>query len=250
MNLPLFATVPAWMSALALVLAIALPTVLWHAFYTTGQHARIAGSRTLSIWLGAIMLAWVAVAVILSLEGFFEADPEARIPNLSGAILPLLAGFILWMAAPGFRESVRAMPPDWLIRVQFYRAVGFIYLAGWQLGLMPAPYAIPAGFGDVIVGFSALWVARMVRLRRPGADLAATIWNLFGLADVAVALTMGVLTSPNPLQVLSKDNPGVVITVFPLALLPTIVVPLSVLCHFYSLKVGTRRALRTEYTTV
>jgi hypothetical protein len=115
---------------------------------------------------------------------------------------------------------------------------------------MPAPYAIPAGFGDLVVGFSALWVARMVRLQRPGARAAAIGWNIFGLTDVVTALTMGVLTSPNPLQVLAKDNPGIVITLFPLVLLPAIVVPLSVLCHFYSLRRGTAPAPRAESTTV
>jgi len=249
MNLPLFSDVPAWMSAAALVLSVALPTMLWQVFYSTGQHAKIPGSRTLSIWLGVIMLIWVTGAVVLSLENFFRADPTARIPNLSGAFLPLLGGFALWAASPAFRETVRAMPPDWLIRIQSYRAVGGIYLVGWQLGSMPAPYAIPAGFGDLIVGFSALWVARMVRQRRPGADRLAMIWNIFGLTDVCVALTMGVLTSPNPFQTLSKDHPGIVITLFPLALLPAVVVPLSVLCHFYSLKAGTRRSLQPGHTT-
>jgi hypothetical protein len=191
MNLPLFATVPAWMSALALVLSIALPATLWHAFYSTGVHARIVGARTMSLWLGVLMLVWVVGAVILSLEGVFEADPTARIPNLSGAFLPLAGGFIVWTASRSFRQTVRAMPADWMIRIQFYRALGFIYVVGWRLGSMPAPYAIPAGFGDLVVGFSALWVARMVRLQRPGARAAAIGWNIFGLTDVVTASGSG-----------------------------------------------------------
>ncbi len=242
MNFQLFAALPAWISALVLVFAIGLPTTMWQGFQQAGANAKVDGARATSMRLGVFLFVWVTAAVWLSLRGFFEADPVARFPHLTYSLLPLLIGVILWPASRSFRETLRAIGPDWLIRIQHYRTLGFIYLVCWYIGLMPAAIAIPAGVGDLIVGLSALWVAKQVRGHRAGAGRIATIWNIFGLLDVLTAVIMGVLTSPNPLQMLAKDAPDLVITTFPMVLLTAIVVPLSVLCHIYSLRVGTRRA--------
>jgi hypothetical protein len=37
---------------------------------------------------------------------------------------------------------------------------------------------------------------------------AATLWNIFGLADFAVAITMGIITSPGPLIVPDVQSIG------------------------------------------
>src|ERR1700730_17270278 len=168
MNLQMFSAVPAWASTLALVFSIAVPTTMWHAFQRAGTDAKIAGARRTSIWIAIILFLWVALAVFLSLRGFFEADPSARIPNLTYLLLPLLAGVVLWPASRSFRETVCAIRKDWMIRIQLYRTIGFLYLVGWHYGLMPAAFALPAGVGDSLVGLSAPFVAWMVRHRRIG----------------------------------------------------------------------------------
>jgi hypothetical protein len=35
--------------------------------------------------------------------------------------------------------------------------------------------------------------------------MAATLWNILGLADFVVAITMGMITSPGPLQLIVPD---------------------------------------------
>jgi len=245
-NSRILAAVPAWVSTLALVFSIGLPTAMWQAFYRAGKDSGIDGARKTSIWLGVILSLWVAAAVFLSLRGFFEADPDARVPHLVYALLPLLCGLVLWPASRSFRGSVRALGPDWIIRIQIYRTLGLISLVGWYHGLMPRVFAMPAGVGDLLVGLSAPGVAWMVRHGRPGAASATTFWNFLGLADVVIAVTLGALSSPSPFQVFAKDAPGIAITTFPLVLLPTIVVPLSVLCHFCSLRVGIRSGVQTK----
>jgi hypothetical protein len=54
------------------------------------------------------------------------------------------------------------------------------------------------------------------------------------------------MTSPSALQVAGFDVPNQMITEFPLALVPTFAVPLSILLHFASLA-KTKRA-RTEFS--
>jgi hypothetical protein len=73
-----------------------------------------------------------------------------------------------------------------------------------------------------------------VRLPRENADLVS-IWNIFGLVDLVVAVTTGFLTSPSPLQLFAFDQPNELVSAFPLVLIPVFLVPVSVLLHLTSL---------------
>jgi hypothetical protein len=239
MNLRAFTLLPTWVSALILVCAIAIPTTMWHAFRRTGSDAKIDGSRRVSIGLAVILFFWITAAISLSLQGFFEANSSVLVLNIAYSLLPVLAGVGLWFASRSFRETVRAVPADCLIRIQSYRALGLVYLVSWYCGLLPGVFAIPAGVGDLLVGISAPVVASVVRRRSSLAGLAATLWNVFGLIDLVTGVTFGFLTSPSPLEQLARERPNIMITTFPMVLLPAIIVPLSILCHFYSIRVGT-----------
>ncbi len=81
---------------------------------------------------------------------------------------------------------------------------------------------------------------------RENADLVAA-WNLFGLADLAVAVTAGFLTSPSPFQLFAFDLPNELVSEFPLVLVPVFLVPVSVLLHLASLTKLRRDALRDNH---
>jgi hypothetical protein len=87
---------------------------------------------------------------------------------------------------------------------------------------------------DVLVGILASVVA-IAYWRGPSenADLVFA-WNLFGLADLVVAVTAGFLTSPSPFQLFAFDLPNELIRQFPLVLVPVFLVPVSVLLHLAS----------------
>jgi hypothetical protein len=61
------------------------------------------------------------------------------------------------------------------------------------------------------------------------------LWNLLGIADLLIAVTLGFLTSPSPLQMAAFDRPSGLIAMFPLSMIPVFAVPLSILLHFASL---------------
>lgn len=99
------------------------------------------------------------------------------------------------------------------------------------VGQLPPLFALPAGLGDIITGLAAPFVAR--NLHRRGLAIA---WNLFGLADLAVALTLGPMTIPGPFQIFFTSPTSEAATAFPLAIIPTFIVPLSILLHLVSLR--------------
>jgi hypothetical protein len=99
-------------------------------------------------------------------------------------------------------------------------------------GQMPAVWALPAGIGDIAVGMTAFWVAS--RAATSGRPLAIA-FNLFGLADLVVAVGLGIMTSPGPLQVFHTIPTAELATRFPLVLVPTFLVPLACALHVISL---------------
>ena len=61
-------------------------------------------------------------------------------------------------------------------------------------------------------------------------------WNLFGIADLIVAVATGFLSSPSRLQMFAFAAPDGLIGAFPLAMIPVFLVPLSILLHLASFK--------------
>ena len=138
------------------------------------------------------------------------------------------------------------MPQHWLTGVQIYRALGVIFLILYGTGKLPGVFAWPAGLGDVLVGVLAPVVAvAYARDPNQNADLVSA-WNLFGLADLVIAVAAGMLTSPSPLQLFAFDLPNELVSQFPLVFVPAFLVPVSVLLHLASLRKLRRDALARQ----
>jgi len=66
-----------------------------------------------------------------------------------------------------------------------------------------------------------------------------------GLADFALAITLGLITSPGPFQLIVPNGPSMGLDGYPNVLTPAFVVPSSILLHALSLR-QLRRRSRTE----
>lgn len=114
--------------------------------------------------------------------------------------------------------------------------MGVIFLVLYALGKLPGIFAFPAAIGDILTGLFAPVVGTAYARNPQAAAGRLSAWNLFGIADLIVAVGLGFLTSPSPLQMLSLDKPNELVTAFPLVMIPVFLVPLSVLLHLASLK--------------
>ena len=191
-----------------------------------------------------VLVGWFVVALALSWFGFYRGAP-GRLPTIQyGIFVPILIGAIAIWRSAAVSRLIDAIPQPWLVAIQFYRTLGAIFLILHASGRMPGLFALPAGWGDVAVGLAAPVVA-FLHARDPGSNAAVVrAWNVLGLADLAVAVATGFLTSPSPLQLYAFDNPNELISAFPLVLVPVFLVPLSVLLHIASL-VKLRREVAT-----
>ncbi len=201
--------------------------------------------RTKAFWsLASVLVGWFVVAFTTSLAGIYR-PPEGSPPTIQyGLLTPIVLGVLLFWTWPLLRRTLAIIPNTWLVGVQLYRALGVIFLVLYAAGHLPGLFALPAGGFDVLVGILAPFVATAYARSPERAALRVRSWNLLGITDLVVAVTLGFLTSPSPLQLAAFDRPNVLIGMFPLVLIPVFAVPLSILLHIASL-----RKLRQEQAT-
>lgn len=101
-------------------------------------------------------------------------------------------------------------------------------------GRLPAMFALPAGLGDIAVGLAAPSVAR--RLARGTGHRQAVWFNLLGIVDLVVAVGLGLLGGLGPYRLLHVTPSTEPLSLLPLALIPTMAVPLAIALHVTSLR--------------
>jgi hypothetical protein len=181
---------------------------LRNAGWTT--YDRAATLRAASI----TVIGWLLLSIALASADAYRAAAD-RIPTIQfGILVPILIGGLLIWRSPRLARIIDAVPQHWLIGVQLYRALGVIFLILYATGKLPGLFALPAGLGDVLVGVLAPIVGIAYRRARENTYLVSA-WNLFGLADLVVAVTTGFLTSPSAFQLFAFDLPNELISQFP-----------------------------------
>ena len=104
----------------------------------------------------------------------------------------------------------------------------------YVLGMLPGTFALSAGLGDMAVGLTAPVILRRMisgRLTRRGF----VAWNVLGMLDLVMAVTLGVLSWASPLGVLAGDVTTLIMGQFPLSLIPTFFMPVLFICHIIAL---------------
>ncbi|TDY26705.1 hypothetical protein B0G81_7230 [Paraburkholderia sp. BL6665CI2N2] len=259
---------PAWRSLLWLIPLVTLwilliywqPIIPTSGVPTTAHQLTAHGLIAVGLWLGlestdltpgerrttwlAVMIPdtlWFAVAWSAAINGAFRTG-ASPLPSLPLAIfMPVMIGAPLLLLSKRMGRVLDAMPASWLVALQLYRVFGSWALAAWLHGQLPAVFALPAGIGDVLTGLFAVPVAIAVASGSAQGRKAAIAWNIFGLADFAVAITLGMITSPGPFQLIVPSVPSIGAGAYPDALTPAFVVPGSILLHALSLRQLIRR---------
>jgi hypothetical protein len=212
-----------------LVMAIALG-LIWMGAARMQAPAR--SRYTTAAALSAILIAWLAVAQYVGSKNIYFATTETAVPTVAfGLLIPLIAAATgLWLSG-NIASLVSAIPLPWIVAAQIYRVAGGIFLALWADGRLPWQFALPAGIGDVTTGCFAVVVAAMLAQNAVGARRAAYGWSFFGIADLVVAIAMGAMTSPGRPHLFAFEAPNLLITSYPLVMIPTFAVPLALMLH-------------------
>jgi hypothetical protein len=213
---------------------------LWLGLERTGLTPVQRRATWLAIFVPFTL--WAAVAWTGAINGAFRTG-ASPLPLLPSAIfLPVIIGAPLLLLSKRVGQLLDAMPTTWLVALQVYRVFGSQWLAYWLRGLLPGLWALPAGTGDVLTGLFAVPAAIALAAGTVKGRKAAILWNIFGLADFGVAITLGLITTPGPLQLIVPTGPSIGLDGFPNVLTPAFVVPCSILLHALSLRQLRRRS--------
>ncbi len=177
--------------------------------------------------LTAVLIAvWFAFVVSASaLEVFKNAYNRVGIAVGLAALIPIVVFSVWYGASDGFRQFVLSLNPRILTYLQSWRVIGLVFVILEARNVLPAIFALPAGYGDIAIGVTASWVTW--KLASPGHRNSFILWQALGMADLVVAMALGTtvsLLSPH-------GTPMTAMTVLPLSLVPTFLVPLFLILH-------------------
>ncbi|MDQ3906684.1 MAG: hypothetical protein M3300_14960 [Actinomycetota bacterium] len=208
----------------------------------------LSGTRLVVI---AFMAVWFVAALGVSLFGLLRAGPSTLpIPVGVAVVVPLLLGVLAYRRSSRFRQLLFRADLRWLIGVQLWRVVGAEFMIYYALNRLPASFALPAGIGDVLVGLAAPVVAVVAASGTRAARGIVIGWCIVGIADLVLAVTMGVLNAPGRFGVLAGAVTTAPMLELPLSLIPTFFLPMSILLHFIVLRrsaeIGRARGIPTR----
>jgi hypothetical protein len=211
-------------------------------------------------WTAGVILVWVAAALLVT----FVLGGRAAIFGLIYVGALVASGYALVTRTATGSRLLHAIPQSWLIGIQTYRVVGAAFLIAGAYGVVPAYFALPAGYGDLITGIGALIVAISWARGLPSARSAAWAWNHFGLLDLVVAVGIALSLFAAPAAALFGGSPAwleraalgfqpLAPPIFPvgsaITLIATLLAPLAILLHLLSVtklvreRAGAERAL-------
>jgi hypothetical protein len=110
-----------------------------------------------------------------------------------------------------------------LVALHTWRMLGVAFLWGVSQGILHPAFGIPAGVGDILIGVTAIPFAYFLRRGFGWSKYALVVWNVLGIADLVMAVSLGLITSPRF---------GIsTMTTFPWILVPAFGVPFALLLH-------------------
>jgi hypothetical protein len=216
-------------------------TLVAAAIFGLHKALKLAGwpaqqRRRASIGGAALLLAWLFAALLTAWFGVYRLN-VSPVPAIPFAILiPIVAGVALFRWSASFRRVVHTLPQPWIVSLELFRAEGVIFLILYAGGHLPGVFAWPAGIGDMLTGLLAPIVAIRYARNSPHAAGWLRAWNLFGILDLIVAVTTAFLSSPSQFQMFALAAPNLLISAFPLVMIPVFLVPLAILLHLASLQ--------------
>jgi hypothetical protein len=207
--------------------------------------ARPSGQSNISLAVTVALLAWLLLVLSLGAAGAFVGRP--RTPPIAigiGVTAPLVLFFAWLKLSRSFREFLHALDLRLIVGMQAWRWAGLGFISLYAHKVLPAVFALPAGLGDMAIGFAAPWMV-LALARQPGfaASRAFVRWNILGILDLLIAISIGTVSAS-----LATGAPGEISTAamatLPLLLIPVFLVPFFLMLHATALMQSRRLGLR------
>ena len=215
------------------------------AIFPQSAEARPSRPPNIRLAVTLALFAWLLIVVSLGAAGAFVGRP--RTPPIAigiGVTAPLVLFFAWLRLSRAFREFLHSLDLRLIAGMHAWRWAGLGFISLYAHKVLPAVFALPAGLGDMAIGFAAPWMV-LALARQP--DFAASRrfvrWNILGILDLIIAISIGTVSAS-----LATGAPGEISTAamgtLPLLLIPAFLVPFFLMLHATALMQSRRLGLR------
>ncbi len=198
------------------------------AALSIGFASNAAMGIRIAIWLSS----WFVLVVILAATRALYYQHGLGAPGLGVTVaLPIAILCATVARVRSLSEGFHRVPLWLLVGVHTVRLLGVSFVVLYAVHRLPAPFAPVAGWGDIFVGAMAAPIAWLVYRQITNARAIVWIWNLIGIADLIVAVGLGVTSSPGPARLIFAEPSSAIMTTLPWLLIPGFLVPLLFAVH-------------------
>ena len=190
----------------------------------------IDASRAAKVTLAAVIGLWIGLAAAVAEAGWLPISRPIPVVGLFVAVPLLAAGFAT--AWPRAREALLSIPMPVMVARNVVRIFAVLFLALAAERRLTGPFPYSAAWGDIITGVVAVPVLWLLKDNAGGRHTTAIgAWNLFGAADLALAIAFGITSAEgSPLQVFPAPG-SQAMQHAPWSFVPTVLVPIWLILH-------------------
>jgi hypothetical protein len=195
-------------------------------------------SRAARIALAAVIGVWIGLAAAVAEAGWLAGSRPIAVGLF--VVVPLVAA-ALATAWPAARTAMLSIPLPVMVALNVVRVFAVLFLMLAAEGRLSGPFPYSAAWGDIITGAAAVPLLWLLKdgIARHATTIA--VWNLFGAADLVLAIGFGVTSAEgSPLQLFAAPG-SEAMQHAPWSFVPTVLVPIWLILHAI-IAVGLRRA--------
>jgi len=186
-------------------------------------------SRAAKIVLAAVIGVWIGLAAAVSGAGWLPISRPVPAVGLF-VVVPLLAAAFA-TAWPAARKAMLSIPLPVMVALNIVRIFAVLFLMLAAEGRLTGPFPYSAAWGDIITGVIAVPVLWLLRDGGARYTTAIAAWNLFGAADLVLAIAFGITSAEgSPLQLFPGPGSEAMQHV-PWSFVPTVLVPIWLILH-------------------
>jgi len=207
----------------------------------TGDAASELGNGRPNVRSGVFvaLAVWFGLVFFLGSQGAFVAPVGSPpLPIFFGVAIPLALFFAAYFGLKSFRDFILGADLRFVAAIEAWRWAGLGFLSLYANGILPGLFALPAGLGDMAIGFSAPWIVlSLVRNPLFAASRRFVIWNILGIIDFVVAVSTATLSSgafPGISALIGNVTTSPMARL-PLVLIPAFMVPFFTMLHLTAL---------------
>lgn len=213
--------VPLFLS-ISFLIAFLFPIIMVARLADKGQIKN--GSK----WVFAFYAVYLTVVAVASQNGFFD---QSMLPPkiVLTTTLPFAIFATIIFTTPACKKASTIIELPYLVKIHIFRLIGSTFIILFLFNLLPKPFALFAGIGDVVTAISSLFVARAIAQKANYARRLTYVWNTFGLLDILGTSILAIVFTKISLD---QNVQGVeFLAQFPFCFIPAFAPPTIIFLH-------------------